>query len=202
MFGPKNKTKPWKTRALKSTGNDPLLHEGRSYSLAFDWLVVKVCISLSIYTQHFGHVQYFLESVLGDASHSLPVKLSMMLNLQVYEPTTKPLLTQAYTISYAKIAANITSAKPTPSRKKNVRAQMINQTYDALFFHTLGLKQTFNFSQKTNQTHTFQSCRLFESVVIPPPKKKHIRQRPGFYQIWPCLVNIILHENNIKIENG
>ena len=33
-------------------------------------------------------------------------------------------------------------------------------------------------------------------------KINNIRQRPGFYQISLYLVDIILRENNIKIENG
>ena len=42
-------------------------------------------------------------------------------------------------------------------------------------------------------------CRLLESAVIS--KTNHIRQHPGFYQVSPYLANIILLENNMKIEN-
>ena len=44
------------------------------------------------------------------------------------------------------------------------------------------------------------SRRLRESAVIS--KTKHLKQRPGFYQISPYLSNIILNENKIKIEKG
>ena len=43
-------------------------------------------------------------------------------------------------------------------------------------------------------------CRLLKSAVIS--KFKHIKQRPGFFQISPYLLEIILRENKIEIENG
>ena len=44
-----------------------------------------------------------------------------------------------------------------------------------------------------------KSRRLLESAIIS--KTNHIRQHSGFYQFSPYLVNIVLRENNIKIEN-
>ena len=65
----------------------------------------------------------------------------------------------------------------------------------------LDLKHTFNFSQATliKPIHCKKICRLLESTVFS--KIKHIKQRPRFFQILPYL-DIILHENNLKIENG
>ena len=37
--------------------------------------------------------------------------------------------------------------------------------------------------------------------MIADSKTNHIKQRPVFYQISSYLEDIILHENNIKIEN-
>ena len=66
----------------------------------------------------------------------------------------------------------------------------------------LDLKHTFDFSQVTliKPIDCKKSRRLFESAAIS--KTKHIKQRPGFYQISPYLADIILHENKIEIENG
>ena len=45
-----------------------------------------------------------------------------------------------------------------------------------------------------------KSSGLLESVVIS--KTNHIKQSPGFYQISLYLADFMLHENNIRIENG
>ena len=68
----------------------------------------------------------------------------------------------------------------------------------------LELKHTSNFSQTAliKPIHYKKYRRLLESVVIS--KTNHIYKRPGFLkfsQISPYQANIILHENNIKIEN-
>ena len=73
------------------------------------------------------------------------------------------------------------------------------------FSPTLYLKRTFIFPKPLytlqKATNTLQkSHRLLESAVIPI--SNHIPQRLGFYLISPYLANIILHENNIKIENA
>ena len=82
--------------------------------------------------------------------------------------------------------------------------QMMIETNDdqnILFSHKLEFKHTFNFFQATltKPIHCKKSHRLLESVVIS--KTNHIKQRPGFYQISQYLADIILHKNNIKIEN-
>ena len=66
----------------------------------------------------------------------------------------------------------------------------------------LELKHTFSFSQTSliKPIHCKKSHRLLEFEVIS--KTNHRRQRQGFYQMSPYLVNTILHENNIKMENG
>ena len=48
--------------------------------------------------------------------------------------------------------------------------------------------------------HYKKSLRLLEFSVIF--KTNHQKQHPGFYQILLYLADILLHENNIKIENG
>ena len=53
----------------------------------------------------------------------------------------------------------------------------------------------------SNQTYTLKKSHgLLESAVIS--KTNHIKQLHGFYQISPYLADVILHENNIRIENG
>ena len=68
----------------------------------------------------------------------------------------------------------------------------------------IDLKQPFNFSQATliKPIHCKKKKkrRLLESAVIS--KTNHVKQRPSFYKISPDLADIILHEDNIKIENG
>ena len=65
----------------------------------------------------------------------------------------KPLLTQAYTPSNAKIAKNITSAKPNAILKKNLQTQTqstkTNNNRISIFSNKLELKHTFKFSQAT-----------------------------------------------------
>ena len=48
--------------------------------------------------------------------------------------------------------------------------------------------------------HGKNSRRLLESSVIS--QSKHLKQRGGFYQISANVADIILHDNNIRIENG
>ena len=68
--------------------------------------------------------------------------------------------------------------------------------------YMIDLKHTFNFSQATliKLIHCKKFRRLLKYVAIS--KTNYIKQCPGFYQISPYLAHIILHENNIKIENG
>ena len=63
-----------------------------------------------------------------------------------------------------------------------------------LFSHMLELKHTFNFPHTTliKPMHYKKSRRRLESAVIS--KTNHIKQHPGFYQISPCLADIMLHE--------
>ena len=78
----------------------------------------------------------------------------------------KPPLTQTYTLSHAKIATNITSAKPNGISKKSFyehkRSIKRNDDRNALFSHMLELKHTFKFSQATliKHIHRKKSCKL------------------------------------------
>ena len=76
-----------------------------------------------------------------------------------------------------------------------------NDNQNALFSHMLELKHTFNFSQATliKPINCKKSRTLLESVVIS--KTNHIKWHPGFNQMSPYMMNIILNENKIKIEN-
>ena len=82
------------------------------------------------------------------------------------------------------------------------RSIKTNDDRNALYSHMLELKHTFIFSQATliKPIHYKKSQRLLESAVIS--KINHIKQRPGFPQISPYLLNIILNENKINMENG
>ena len=70
------------------------------------------------------------------------------------------------------------------------------------FSPMLDLNYTFNFPQATliKPIHRQKSCSLLEFAIIS--KTNHIKQRPRFYQVSPYFADIILHEKNIKIENG
>ena len=63
------------------------------------------------------------------------------------------------------------------------------------------MERKFNFSQATRikPIHYKKCYRLLESTLIF--KTNHIKQCPGFYKISPYLADIMLDENNIKIEN-
>ena len=67
----------------------------------------------------------------------------------------------------------------------------------------LDFKHTFNFSQATliKPILCRNSCHLFESTIILHSNHT-IKQHLGFFHISPCLTNIILQENNNKIDNG
>ena len=81
------------------------------------------------------------------------------------------------------------------------RSIKIDDDRNALFSNILEHEHTINFSRATliKLIHYKTSRRLLETAGIS--KTNHIRLRPGFYQISPYLANIILHENNIKIES-
>ena len=70
------------------------------------------------------------------------------------------------------------------------------------FSSMLNLKHNFNFSQATliKPIHGKNSHRLLEFAVIS--MSNHIPQRIECHQISPYLANIILYENDMKIENG
>ena len=78
----------------------------------------------------------------------------------------------------------------------------LSDNQNALFSNMLDLKQTFSFSKSTliKSIPCKKSHRLLESVVIS--KTKHINELNGLFKVSPYLADIILHVNNIKIENG
>ena len=76
-----------------------------------------------------------------------------------------------------------------------------NNDRNAFYSLMLDIKHTFNISQATllKPIYCEKSRRLLESAVIF--KTNHIKQRKGFFQISSYLADM-LHENNIRIENG
>ena len=54
---------------------------------------------------------------------------------------------------------------------------------------------------EVNIQHLYVAKKYLKLLWSAVNSKKHIKQRPGFYQISPYLADIILNENYIKIEN-
>ena len=94
---------------------------------------------------------------------------------------------------------------PKQSRKRIYEHKLsikLDDDRNAFFYNILDLKQTFNFPQATQikPINCKISPRLLQSAAIS--KTKYIQQRPRFNQIPSFLADIMLHENNIEIENG
>ena len=161
--------------------------------------LIKKCLNLilnarkkfSIYTHQINLRKTFL-------LFPLPTNLSLNpLTHITNEPTTRPLLKQAFILFHAKIVTNITLAKINAIKKKKKKKKRIYEhkrsikTHDdrnALFSYMLDLKHTFNFSQITliKFIH-YKKCRsLLESAVIS--KTNHLKQWPRLYKISPYLL--------------